>query len=133
MKDLVDALGTAVCVLPAQTVTGAVATNAPADLLGYDGALIVVNAGTISGTNDATLVILDGTTGGTLAASYGTTAATDLLGGGTLAALAAAASNTVIVRQYVGTKRYLRVSASAGTGAGAPVSAVIIPCNGRHL
>jgi hypothetical protein len=131
-RDATNAIGTSKCTLPAQVVTGAVATTDGADLLGAEGALIIVNVGSVTGTNSATLVIQDSSVGGTLAASYGTVAATDLTGGGTLTAFGTADSNTTIVRAYVGDNRYLRVAASAGVGAGAACSATIVPFFPRH-
>lgn len=131
MKDLLNTLGTPSCNLPAQAASGTVTNTAGVDLRGFDGALIDINVGAITGTNDVTVVIQSGTSSGTVAGNFASVAAADLIGG-TVGALASGAANSVVRRQYTGTHRYLRVAVTAVTGAGGLVGAVVTPVNGRH-
>ncbi|MBV8061581.1 MAG: hypothetical protein JO126_04555 [Alphaproteobacteria bacterium] len=105
---------------PANRVNGTVTGNA-VDLLGYDGAVIVVTTGAYTdGTHvPSVLQSMDGVT-------YTACAVTDL--DGTFATIASSASaNTVQQVGYIGTQRYLQVvMTTTGATSGATTSAHIV-------
>ncbi len=100
------------------------------DLAGYDGCMIMFDAGTLAGSSTPTITpqIQESDDNSTFTA----VAAADL-DGGVLAAIVAANDETLHVRGYKGSKRYIRVSLTAkgGTTPALPCSAVVVRGKGR--
>jgi len=123
MKDLYHDFLPEYSIYPAALGAGAKTGDAIVDLAGFEGAMIVCFSGVI--TVDMTFQLMHGD-----AANLSDAAAvpdTDLVG--TEPTLLEATDNEVAHFAYVGTKRYLRVDTTAGTGIG---GAIIIKGVPRH-
>lgn len=111
-------------------------TGVGADLVGFEGALMLAHVGqsgdTLSGSVYMTVKFQESDV---LGSGYVDIAAADLIGGANAVAIDAAAEDEVIVqRSYIGAKQFVRVLIEfTGTHTnGTPISAVIIKGFPRH-
>lgn len=113
----------------AQAVTAPV-NGAAVDLQGFDGALILIDAGTFSGTTPTATVKIQDSPDST---TWTDVAAANLIGGALPATIDTTNDVTLYERAYRGVQRYLRVIVSAVTGTtpSLPLSAVITRSNAR--
>jgi len=123
MRDLQHNLLAALSIYPASLGAGAKTGDAIVDLKGYDGALIVCFSGILTVDMPFQLVHGDDPALGDAAAVPDA----DLIG--TEPTLLEATDNEVKTFGYIGSKRYLRVDTTAGTGIG---GAIIIKGFPRH-
>ena len=100
MRDLSSNIGVVQVVAPA--VLSATNTSDPVDLLGLNGAAIVVNTGAIVSSGDFTPKVQHSDT--TTSGDFADVAAADLVG----TFPASLEANSVAKVSYIGTKRYLR-------------------------
>ena len=100
MRDLSSNIGVVQVVAPA--VLSATNTSDPIDLLGLNGAAIVINTGAVVSSGDFTPTVQHSDT--TTPGDFADVAAADLVG----TFPASLAANSVAKVSYVGTKRYIR-------------------------
>jgi hypothetical protein len=104
----------------AQQVTNAL-TGATVDLQGYESAVVIINAGTQSGTSFTPKVEeSDEST------QNFTDVTTSDLKGGDFPAITTANDEATFVRGYLGSKQYIRVSLSAATAADILISSDVV-------
>lgn len=117
MRDLENRLDVLASVVPTGNRTASV-NGTGIDLQGYDGALVIINADTITdGTHTPKVQESDDNS------IYTDVASTDLIG----TALVAITAASVQKIAYVGTKRYIRVViTAAGTTTGGKYNAVVV-------
>ena len=123
MKDLYHGLLAAYSIYPAALGAGAKTGDAIVDLQGFEGALIICGSGAL--TVDMPFQLMEGDESDL--SDEAAVADADLLG--SEPTLLEATDNEVKTFGYVGSKRYLRVDTTAGTGIG---WAVIVKGTPRH-
>ena len=117
MRDLHSNIGVVAAVAPA-TLT-ATDTSAAIDLLGFNSACVVINAGAVGGSGDFTPKLTEcDTPGGT----YTDVIATDLVG----AFPATLEAATVYKVGYIGTKRFIKTVLTKNSGTNIAASAVVV-------
>jgi hypothetical protein len=129
MKDLYHNLLAALSMYP-QALTSATNGDATVDLAGFEGALIVIAAGTITDGTLYTWELKESDDNSTFTA----VAAADLVG--TESTFTAASEDNVVKSfSYIGSKRYVRVDLKTISGSpvtGGVFSAVVVKGAARH-
>lgn len=118
MRDFAHNIGAVQAVAPA--VLTATNTSAAIDLLGFEGAAVVINTGAVAGDGNYTakLQASDTTTSGDFA---------DVTVGDLSGSLPASlAADSVVKVGYIGTKRYLRTVITKNSGTSIAAGAVVI-------
>ncbi len=123
MKDLYHDLKALPSIYPAALGAGAKTGDAIVDLQGYEGALIICYSGAL--TVDMPFQLMHGDVANL--SDGAPVPDSDLIG--TEPTLLQATDNQVATFGYKGTKRYLRVDTTAGTGI---AGAIIVKGNPRH-
>lgn len=124
MRDLVSNIGPVAAIAPA--VHSATATGSAVDLMGFDGAAVIINTGAIDGAGAFTAKVQESDT--TTSGDFADVAAGDLIG--TLPATLAA--NAVAKIGYTGSKRYIRVVMTKNSGTSIAAGAVVVRGHPMH-
>ena len=123
MRDLYHDFSAALSIYPASLGAGAKTGDAIVDLQGYEGALIICASGAL--TVDMPFQLMEGDASNLSDAAA--VADADLIN--TEPTLLEATDNEVAIFAYVGSKQYLRVDTTTGTGLGV---AIILRGRPRH-
>lgn len=114
-KDLKNNLSVASTIEPAGHT--ATATGTAVDLLGYQSALVVISTGTFGASTDFGFEVQESDASGS---GFAAVASDDLIGTEPTGVQATGdLDNTVYRIGYIGTKRYIRVVATKGSGSNA--------------
>ncbi|TGP88927.1 MULTISPECIES: hypothetical protein [unclassified Mesorhizobium] len=116
MRDLANSLGVVQAVAPA--VLTATNTSAAIDLLGFNGAAVIINTGAIAGSGNFTPKLQESDDGTT----FTDVAAGDLIGSFPAALVAASALKV----GYIGNRRYVRTVLTLNSGTSIAASAVVV-------
>ncbi|MBZ9999639.1 MULTISPECIES: hypothetical protein [unclassified Mesorhizobium] len=116
MRDLANNIGAVQAVAPA--VLTATNTSAAIDLLGFNGAAVIINTGAIAGSGNFTPKLQESDDGTT----FTDVAASDLVG----TFPAALVATSVVKVGYIGNRRYVRTVLTLNSGTSVAASAVIV-------
>jgi hypothetical protein len=118
MRDLANNIAVVQAVAPA--VLTSTNTSAAIDLLGFNGAAVIINTGAIAGAGDFTPKIQESDT--TTSGDFTDVAADNLIG----TFPASLAADAVVKVGYIGTKRYVRTVLTKNGGTSIAAGAVVI-------
>ncbi|MER8861789.1 hypothetical protein NKI09_29730 [Mesorhizobium sp. M0757] len=116
MRDLANSIGAVQAVAPA--VLTATNTSAAIDLLGFNGAAVIINTGAIAGSGNFTPKLQESDDGTT----FTDVAAADLVGAFPAALVAA----SVLKVGYIGNRRYVRTVLTLNSGTSIAASATVL-------
>lgn len=126
MRDLYHDLTANHSIKP-QTVTTSNANGTSVDLLGFRGALIIINTGAVGALQDGTNKCVFGIFESSDNSTYTAVADTDLVGGNnTITVDANAEANTTYQRAYIGANRYILVRCAVSGTISLPIGASIV-------
>jgi hypothetical protein len=118
MRDFVSNIGPVASIVPA--VQAASANGAAVDLLGFNGAALVINTGAVAGSGDYAIKLQESDT--TADEDFDDVAASDLIG--TLPATLEASK--VYKQGYIGNCRYVRAVITKASGTSIAAGAIIV-------
>lgn len=121
-RDLYDNIGVTLAVSPA--VLTATNTSTGIDLVGFEGATVIINTGAIAGAGNFTPKLQESDVSGS---GYTDVAAKDLLG----SFPSALAADTAYKVGYKGGKRYVRTVITLNSGTSIAAGAVIVKSHPR--
>ncbi|MER9422601.1 hypothetical protein NKI88_09100 [Mesorhizobium sp. M0317] len=116
MRDLANSIGAVQAVAPA--VLTATNTSAAIDLLGFNGAAVIINTGAIAGSGNFTPKLQESDDG----TNFTDVAAADLVGAFPAALVAA----SVVKVGYIGNRRYVRTVLTLNSGTSIAASATVL-------